>query len=425
MAERTPSSTSFGEGIGWGATVALSLALHLGLALWIWHLPGAPDVRAQLAWVELPTSTSAIETPGTSRVARPSEPLAGGSRASHNVDTHDSGRGGDAGGEVAFVLLVAGAHDVTLRDSIANTSRVTQIQRIRTSPDRLSWENRRATPNPDDDAFLASGQGIHPERRPVRRRDAREGAAHAPSASRRGGEREGAELAPGTLANERGGRAGQRADSPGRGILGGRGAHEQRGANVAHGRPSIDEGPAATLAQYAGRVQDDTDSEQLASTLLQRSIVDASRRGGRGAGEGGVEGAGALGNGRADREGGRARPHGPGDGRYAALDTDDDRYQRWYLQQRRKVEDALHYPRERALARDQGRAVYRLEVRRDGSLAGPPHTVRGTGFGDLDEAARVAIRDAVPFSPLPDDLAPGQPTIRFDLTIEFSNPMVR
>ena len=124
-------------------------------------------------------------------------------------------------------------------------------------------------------------------------------------------------------------------------------------------------------------------------------------------------------------KGGRARPYGPGSGRYSALDTSDARYRRWYLQQRRRVEDALRYPRERALNRDQGRAVYRLEVRRDGSLAEQPRRIRGTGFTDLDEAARVAIAAAIPFGRVPDDLAPGQSTIQFDLTIEFSNPMVQ
>ncbi len=409
--------------MGWGATVGLSLVCHLLLALWIWHLPAAPQVRRELVLPMLDSDSSAIETEGESLEFRAATPQSGGAQSPHNVDTFESGQGGDSGGDVAFTLLVSGSHSVTLRDSITNNPRVTQIQRIRTSRDRLSWENRRATPNPNDDAFLASGQGVHPERRPVRRHDARAG-AHAPHASVVGGERDGSALAPGTLARVEGGRAGSDIDSPGRGILRGRGQREQRAANVAHGRPSVDEGPAATLAQYAGRVQDDTDSEQLASSLLQRSIVDSSRRGGRREGEGGVEGAGALGNGRSTMEGGRARAYGPGAGRYNALDTSDSRYRRWYLQQRRRVEDALRYPRERALNRDQGRAVYRLEVRRDGSLAQQPRRIRGTGFTDLDEAARVAIAAAIPFGRVPDDLAPGQPTIRFDLTIEFSNPMV-
>jgi len=73
---------------------------------------------------------------------------------------------------------------------------------------------------------------------------------------------------------------------------------------------------------------------------------------------------------------------------------------------------------------DQGTTVFRIVVRRDGSLRSPPSLVRSSGYADLDEAARRAILSAQPFAPLPPELAPGQEQLALRLPIEFQNPMV-
>ena len=362
-------------------------------------------------------------------------------RSAQNVDAPQPGEEGDTSGAVAFVLLVSGAHGVVLQDSPNNSPGPSQVQRIRTAADRASWENRRATPNPHDDPFLASGTGRHPERRPVASVDPRPGARSAPEASslgRAGGARgeeqprrahpaSGESSSPGGEERPRRAEpAGGERSSPGRGILGGGGRRSSEAARVARGRPPVDEGPAATLARYPGRVRDDADAELLAGRLLQ-SVVDASGRRGRapGPGRGGVGGGGEPGSGGGLGEGGRASPYGPGVGAFPALDTSDARYRRWYLQQRRRVEEALRYPRARALAMDQGTAVFRLILARDGGLVRPPRRLRSSGFPDLDAAALAAIERAAPFAPLPRDLAPDRSRVRIDLTVEFSNPMVR
>jgi TonB family protein len=89
------------------------------------------------------------------------------------------------------------------------------------------------------------------------------------------------------------------------------------------------------------------------------------------------------------------------------------------------VNDALRFPRARALAMDQGTTVVRLEVRRDGTLAGTPRILRPSGHADLDRAALAAIDAAIPFSPLPADLAPELDRFPLQIPVEFSNPMVR
>src|SRR5690606_20917864 len=215
--------------------------------------------------------------------------------------------------------------------------------------------------------------------------------------------------------------------SPGVGILGGEGTRRSEAAHVAHARPPVDRGPAATQSDAIDpRIRDEDDAELLARSMMQGWVESTTRSGPRaGEGSGGVGGGGTAGSGGGTREGGRAASYGPGDGRFDALDTSDARYRRWFLASRRRVHDALRFPRERALAMDQGVSIYSVVVRRDGTLASPPHLVRSSGFDDMDRAALAAIREATPFAPLPDDLAPERDELRIRLPIEFSNPMVR
>ena len=269
-------------------------------------------------------------------------------------------------------------------------------------------------------------------------RDAAHGARRSPGASERGATEDHAGVVGSTTgtgpavqgqdgrAATDASRAGAERDAPARGIVDGRASREREAADVAFARPPVDRGPATTTAETQGRVRDDTDAELLAAQLLQ-SVVDSSQRRGRreGEGPGGVGGGGTAGTGGGEREGGRADTHGPGAGRHGALDTGDPRYVRWYLTQRRRVQRALTFPRERALAMDQGLTVVSLRVNRDGTLAGPPRRKRSSGFDDFDAAALRAIRAAAPFEPLPDALAPGREVLQLDMTVDFQNPMFR
>ncbi len=373
--------------------------------------------------------------------------LPGGSTARANVDAPTAGGGGEATGAYEVVLLVSERAPVTLVDAPLNAADRSQAQRIDTARDRASWENRRATPHPADDAFLASGAGLHRERRELSSVDPRQGARTAPSESREGDPSSGeatsdgqgtatgsradraAVVTPGREApaagGSRGGARGTERASPGRGILEATGRRESARAAVATGRPSLDHGPAATTALQAGRVRDDVDAELLAASLFE-SRVDASRRAGlrEGSGRGGTVGPAGEGTGTGG-VGGSAQPFGPGSGGYDALDTSDGRYRSWLLSQRRRIEARLVFPRARQLARDQGTSVVRLTVRRDGSVATPPRVIRSSGFEDLDAAALLAVRESLPFAAIPDDLARGHAQVPVTLPIEFSNPMVR
>jgi TonB family protein len=422
---------------------AISLLLHLAIAV---LLPSLGDVEAaqrahrhardlEIA-LEIDRSAAGDATRARSPgAAAPVTP--GGADVAHNIDARDRGAGGDRTGARSVIVLLPRAEGITLQDSPMNAIERAQAQRIETARDRASAEDRRATPSPDDDPFLASGDGVHRERRPLAATDARVGARAAPIASSAGAPAAGADLAtpsrdgllPGapsvgvaTVAPR-----GALLDSPGAGILEGRGVRASERARVALGRPTVDQARAATTTEERDpRTRDDVDAELLAARMVQ-SVVDATERRGTtpGDGRGGAIGEGATGIGGGAHEGGRARALGPGTGSWDALDTGDDRYLRWYVDARRRIERALVFPRARELAMDQGTSIFTIVVRRDGSLARAPRLLRSSGFSDLDGAALAAIRRTVPFDPIPEALAPGRSSIRVTIPIEFSNPMVR
>lgn len=402
--------------------IGASLALHAMLALWVLRLPPATELLPPELTLDFEVEGEEASSASGHTKRGAEAPRPGGGLSAQNVDAASRGERGDTSGAVDFVLLVSRAHGATLQDSAWNAPRVSQVQRIDTASDRASWENRRATPSPGDVPFLASGTGPHAERRTPSEVDARAGVSVPSEASELGG-RDVRSTGEGSN-DATPDRAGAERAAPSRGILTGRGARASEAADVAHGRPALDPGPAATLAETQGRVRDDARSELLAASLVQSWVDSSQRRGARaGDGRGGVGGGGAPGSGGGVDEGGRASAYGPGRGGLAALDTSDARYRRWYLDQQRRIEERLVFPRERAVALDMGLAVYRLSVRRDGGLV-RTRRVRSSGFGDLDAAAEHAIAAAAPFDALPPELAREDGVFDLDMTVRFANPLV-
>jgi len=303
------------------------------------------------------------------------------------------------------------------------------VQRIQTAPERATLEQRRATPNPADAVLLASGtRGGHLERREPSKRDPLPGAPARTIPSLASAVRAASAPVPdgaGTPAPPITAQQAARAQ-PAQGITGGRGVAARREARVTHARPNVDRGAAATPAeQVEARIRDDVDAELLAAKL-QRSFVDTSvqRASQVGAGSGGATlDPRALGE-RGGGTGARAVPYNPGRGTSGALDTSDARYLRWFTQQRARVQDELVFPRARAIAKDQGTSLYSVTLGRDGGLSGAPRLVRSSGFADFDRAAAVAIERALPFAPLPAELAPELPRIALLIPVAFSNPMI-
>jgi TonB family protein len=365
--------------------------------------------------------------PSTPTPWQPSPLQLGGpeSRSALDMDAR-SGKGGATASDGRALLLFSFVSPLTLQDTDLNNVQQNQVQRIATSPLRATQEQRRATPNPDQAVFLASGRTGHPERRAPADHDAQQGghsAARAPQREARPEARPRLAASAPTPASERPQKEGLRTP---RGIARGQGRTAQLEAAVQFARPNVDRGPAATPAEANdAKVRDNHDAELLAAAL-QRSIVDSSsQRAAQHAagigGESGIQGLSAEGDGR----GARARPYLPGPGNASALDTSDKRYVRWFLEQKERVQNELVFPLPRALAKDQGVSIYRIVVRRDGRLADAPRLVRSSGFRDFDEAAVVAIRRALPFSPLPEQLISGEDDLPLLIPVAFSNPMVQ
>ena len=65
-----------------------------------------------------------------------------------------------------------------------------------------------------------------------------------------------------------------------------------------------------------------------------------------------------------------------------------------------------------------------MTLGRDGALSEKPKLVRSSGFADFDQAARTAIERALPFAPLPKELAPELTRIGVLIPVAFSNPMI-
>jgi hypothetical protein len=380
---------------------SLSLLVHASLALYVWRLPPSP-LRAPVPLeieIALPTpaATSAREA-GSGDIQREAAARRfGGGRSPQNIDAFERGAGGDGVGAEA-VMLFPRADALTQLASPRNAPDILQMQRIRTAGDQATRSDRRATPNPGDVPFLASGTGVHPERRPVAAVDPRDGARSAPTATGTGDTATRAQAgteATRSATSPEATQAGARLASPGRGIAAGTGMRESDAARVAAGRPPIPDGAASTSSDWQdARVRDRHDAELLAANLVQ-ALADTSAHGGRsvGAGSGGVGGGGAAGSGGGRDEGGRARAFGPGDGDFDSLDTRDARYERWLLAQVRRVERALVFPAARR-------------------------------FADLDAAARRAIDAALPLEPVPAAILAGHTTLRLTLPVHFSNPSV-
>lgn len=336
------------------------------------------------------------------------------------------GRGGAEASEGRTLRLFSFVSPLTLQDTDLNNLRQNQVQRIATSPLRATQEERRATPHAADAVFLASGSAGHRERRAPAAQDAEHGAqsdALRPKLEQR------PDPMPrlGSAAPEQPREQAQRESvhTP-RGIAYGRGRRAQLEAKVEFARPNVDQGPAATPAEALdAKVRDNHDAELLAAAL-QRSIVDASAQRARRRADGiGGESGGAGLSQEGEGRGARARPYMPGPGNVSALDTSDKRYVRWFLEQKERVQNELVFPLPRALAKDQGVSIYRIVVRRDGKLADAPRLVRSSGFSDFDQAAVAAIRRALPFSPLPEQLISDSDALPLLIPVAFSNPMVQ
>jgi TonB family protein len=429
--------------VGW--PLVASIVAHVSVlsiaGIVAYHFAQGRDRRLAESRTSPPDAVVAIELPTFSEgtlladrevVPEGTAPSAHGGATIARVDTGTQGRGGQTTGARAVNLA---ALDEDLRLSPDLTSRLDrdQQQRLKTAAFRTTREDRRATTNPMEVTFLATGTGEHQERRPSAPTDPSRGSLASPRpASVLGGhpgtrevdEVEGPGATPGAM------QRGQLVASPGIGVREGQaGTRHAEAARIAKGRPAVAEGPPTITASFRGRPNDTIDSDQEVASIVQ-SQVHASFAGGlAGVGRGGSNGpAPDPGAGGTQGRGSMGRVLGSGDGDVFDWFTDDPMLLPYFRKIHAKVDPLWKnaFPHSAMVELKQGTVIIEFTIASDGSarVTWPP--IRPSGIDEFDKNCADAIRRASPFEPIPAALREaGRSTLRIRAPFVAKNPIVK
>jgi hypothetical protein len=419
----------------WGASAALHVGLIAGFG---WLALHAVDPRAEAAKRALAgDGTIVVELPGvaegTLQAERPPDPRGDpptyfGGAPQAQLDDAKRGLGGLPTTIERPTNLSDRDERVHLTPDLINRLDIDQQQRIRSAKERATREDRRASKEPMELSFLASGDGTRAERRVPTPWDPSRGARVSSAPSVQGSTLGEADPARGDLAREEAGSAaeGSQASAPGLGVHDGRvGLAHRAGAHVMRARPDVMLAAVSVPATRNGRPRDDIESDQEVSTTL-RSIVHASTAAGiPGSGSGGVSGGGDPGAGGSAGAGSTGRPIGPGDSAWWDLDTNDPRLLPYFRRIHQKLDPlwAHAFPLRAALDLRQGTVIFdvTIAVNGDAHVEWPPR--RPSGIPEFDRNCYDAIRRAAPFDPIPAAL--GTRALHVRMPFDAQNPVVK
>ncbi len=419
----------------WVASVALHVAV-LGAFGWLALRPTASPSLIDAARAA-GDGTIAIELPGIAEGAalanRPPDPKGdpptlGGSREAQ-LDQSKIGRGGESTTSARPTNLSDRDERVHLTPDLIDRLDRDQQQRLRTSNERASREDRRSSKDPMELTFVASGDGTRAERRTPMPSDPSRGGRRSAAPSARGGELGDpaqVEGEGGALPVVGSARDGSERSAPGVGVQDGRpGVDHRVSADVMRARPDVVLAAVSVPATRRGRPRDDVDSDQEVARTL-RSLVHASTAAGAmGDGTGGSAGGGDPGaQGRAGA-GTTARPMGPGDDEWWNLDTTDSRLLPYFRRIHKKLDPlwAHAFPLRAALDFRQGTVIFAVTIAASGdvSVSWPPF--RPSGVREFDRNCYEAILSAAPFDPIPAALGVRELHVR--MPFDAQNPMVK
>ncbi len=355
------------------------------------------------------------------------EPHAVGGDRIARVDTRTIGHGGNGASPAQAIHLEDRAEPYRYSPDLMSRLDRDQLQRLRTARERTAWEDRRATTNPMELTFLASGKFERQERRPVSAADPSRGVNDATQAAIAGGKLGGKDPEPAESGAALGSMSqGAKSDSPGRGIdSASAGTDHRAAARVATGRPDVTRGPVTIPATIVDRPNDTIDSSQIVSTP-DPSLVHASMAGGElGQGSGGTVGGGAPGAGGVAGIGSHPKPLGVGDAAWFDLETDDPMLMPYFRGIKRKIEPLWlnAFPKSAIMELKQGIVILQFTIEADGSahVAWPP--IRPSGIDEFDRNCANAIRRAAPFPPIPASFGKTRLVIRAPFVAD--NPIVK
>ncbi|MFZ5889813.1 MAG: energy transducer TonB family protein [Myxococcota bacterium] len=354
----------------------------------------------------------------TRRVPEEPKPLrASNAHAVARPDLTTQGRGAKQRGERA-TNLSSSLDPLTLQRDTPNHLDQSQVQRLRTARRRQSWDDRRATPNPMELDFVASGRGRLALRRPLAEAAPGVGALSANS--------------PHAVGATLGARAGEGSDGPrgastlgdaasvsaGAPVVGLQGA-PRLSAPILMARPSVPSSRAAVPAAERQRPSDTQESDQRVA-LRVASLLQASTLGGEATdGIGGEPGPGEAGAALGNANGSRAQAAGSGSG--LGEPTADPGLDPFYRGLRARVEHALEdtFPHWAKLEGRGGLVVFEFTLDGAGRIANVA-VVRPSGIAEFDRNVVVAVRQLPAFGRVPAALA--SRAIRF--TFDERNPAV-
>ncbi len=399
-------------GVRWqnalGRALAASVVLHGAVLVGLRRsetllVASTPQAEAEPVWVDLePTSMSpramGRRRGGEGRAVHEPERVRDSSPAAAKLDTPSAGAGQPAAQPA--INLASRPADVSLRRESPNHPRTDQVQRLRTSHERATRDERRATPNPMQLSLLSTGSGTRELRRP-----------HGPGTPSRG--QQGGALPPLLPAPqapldhpaasealaaiaERSGLAPQR---------------EQRRMPVRHSRPDVQQARPAVPALRRGRPNDNVDSTHAVAQRIASFIATSTAGGQAGKGYGGQAGpVDGVGQGAA-HWGSRSRHSGVGQGDGVGVDPAVSAYLGYVRQSLRR----LIGPAFPAIAKAQGRsgmAIVGFVIAEQGEVT-QIRLKRPSGIADYDGNLLQALSQTR-LRPPPEGMAPVSLSMRFD-----------
>lgn len=394
------------------------------------------DVEAQppasvLVPIELPSFSEGDLLADREIVPEGEVPTAYGGAVVARVDTGNRGHGGQNLGKRAENLAVLD-EDLALNPNLMNHLDRDQEQRLRTARWRATHEDRRATTNPMELSFLATGTGKLDERRPNADVDPARGSLFvARAAAVRGGNSGSRTEEPsGPGPSEGFVSSGQPMASPGQGLRSAHaGTHRSASARVATARPAVTSGPPTVTALVNGRPKDTVDSDQAVARVLQTQVHASYAGGFVGEGLGGQNGASTVrGAGGDEGRGSVSHALGSGDGDVFDWNTNDPRLLAYFRKIHAKVDPLWRdaFPKSAMLELKQGTVILEFTIAVDGSVNVRWPPVRPSGIEEFDRNCAEAIRRAGPFEPVPVALrSAGRGNLRVRAPFVAKNPIVK
>jgi TonB family protein len=351
-----------------------------------------------------------------------------GSEPAPRPDAANPGRGGTDEASAAAINLAARVDRIALDKDPQSRIDRSQVQRLRSARDRASLDDRRATLQPMEVTFLASGDGTEQSRRPLGENDPARGKQRAAPAAVLGAKPGATSIPEGEGApprDEGAATSGVDHTSPGVGLIGAKtGTDHHLSADSAFARPWITEGRPAVPADVMDTTRDTVDSSQEVAAIDQALLLASTPGGARGQGIGGQKGPLPPAAGGQVGVGTTTLALGQGTGQLVDLDGNDPRLSDY----RRRIMAKIHplwkdaFPQQAALEGRQGRTILSLSIAPDGTLTSVSIN-RPSGVPAFDENVKRAVQKAAPFPPIPKELSAR--SMRWAISFDARNPAVR